>query len=407
MFEQLINKLKSTKKIGGVAIHILPSGEWEWGLCILENKNNVVDIVDFKQYTTSLDHLQKNLSADTPLFLCIDGKGILHKKQTDRHFTLQQMLPHAKSEEFYLQKYISESSFFASIIRKDHLHEILDQFEQLGFHVNQVSLGPFCIDTLIPLLDQPTEALEAQYYQVEINQHGILNLDKSLHEPSNQTYRIADTSINNEMLFAYASALAHFVPNDNILMQSWQGQERASKSWKAKRQYQLSLRVGLMAIFSLLLINFLVYSLLFNRHKTLKVNYEEHAVQIKQLENIKKEIQQNEILLNALNWQQSVQIATIADQLALCMPVSINLEELQVYPQDMARWKKEKQIVFDHGIIIIRGHCKQPLYLQKWTVRLKKMAWVDYIDTPQYQYQDADQKGSFELKIHLKKRIKV
>ena len=109
-------------------------------------------VVSRRFLSITLEELAKENTKQIPVYISIGGKGIIHKKVKTDDYTkdqdlLNQVLPNASIKDFYLQKYfISSTSCWVSVIRKDVLDALIINLEKLKLFGVQLYLGPFAIE---------------------------------------------------------------------------------------------------------------------------------------------------------------------------------------------------------------------------------------------------------------------
>ncbi|MBL4755237.1 MAG: hypothetical protein JKY52_16785, partial [Flavobacteriales bacterium] len=98
-----------------------------------------------------------------PVNLILNGKGLVHKlvdaePDMEDIVLLQQVLPNAKLEDFYLDKVpATDGKLMVSILRKDKVDPVLKEFTELGLYVVSIAFGPFVLQSVRTLLDRDAD----------------------------------------------------------------------------------------------------------------------------------------------------------------------------------------------------------------------------------------------------------
>ena len=388
-FVKNIDLLKA-KKVAGVEVLLSAGGEL-YNVVVVEKKNDKVQIVsteqglDFEQFKQKID---KNI----PLFLSVDGKGVLHKKlsfteEENNAQLLSKVLPGADEQQFYVQS----AGEFVSVLRRDTLDVSVNEFKKSGYFIVAAALGPFALNSILSLV--VSKVVHTSLNQLNINDAKIDALGKA--EATALKVNIADEQLNASSVVAFASALNYFVNTEAFfeaeIIQS------SNIDFKEKRKLVVGGVAVLVFFFVLLFVNYLVYDSLKSSNNELEAQFKMQEDDFNKSEILKKELDEKIALKEKLGVNGSTRISSYLDEIAASVPAAIQLTELSLNPVEK-KIKDDKEIEYDVNQIVIAGRCKKSIYYNDWKKDLSKMEWVKNISVVNYIDAD-DEVGEFILKI--------
>src|SRR6266542_4442178 len=128
MFDWLKNNdfLKSNK-IQGLHCLLLPEGDVLFSYTLLARVKGKIEISKVGSFKGSIDQIDDTVLKNIPVFLSMDGKGVLSKKVKgdDAKIPLQQVIPNATEDEFVVEETKGTAdSLFISLARKENVEEL-------------------------------------------------------------------------------------------------------------------------------------------------------------------------------------------------------------------------------------------------------------------------------------------
>lgn len=403
--QKLIKKIAQAKKIGGLAIHLEAGDSFSMQACVIENKKGIIQITRSDHSLNSLQQVKEWLGEDIPLRVSIDGKGVVHKKTEGEgneglDALLASALPNADPKDFWLQSYSAPEDIYLSVARNEIISQFIAEAERLKLTVLDIALGPFGLAALVPLLEIPDKAimLSNAHYEITMHSNGIVSFEKN-NQNSDWKVNIGDESIDRYMVHPYALALAEFVPGAAIT-KNQEGLLSANRGeWEQKVVFKSLIKTGLAAIFTLLLINFLLFSSFNNQNQNLTYQVAINQNNITELGKLKKELKEKNKFLTTIGWNGNTRLAYYGDRLAMDLPKTIKWQELQIFPLDEPTLRKDKKRIFKNNLIVVTGMSDGPVVLNNWIGRLEAYDWVDEIKNQEYKYNSRSQKGEFSFEI--------
>lgn len=404
-FQQIIQKIARIKKVCGLAIHFEGGDQYSLQACLIENNKGIIQIRQSDHSFHTLQQVKDWLGEDIPLRISIDGKGVVHKKieeAENRELAdlLERALPNANPRDFWLQSCVSSTYTHLSIVRKEIIEQLMEESAQLKLNILDIVLGPLGLTTLIPLLEIPADGIKLNnsYYEIDMHQDGIVTFEKSQENVGWQV-NIGGESINQNQIHPYALALGEFIPNVSLINSNDHYQQSNREEWEQKVIFKNLLKIGLTAIFFLLLTNFLLFSNFNGKNQSLTYQLAINQNNIAELGKLKKELKEKNKFLNTIGWNGNARLAYFGDRLAMDLPKAIKWQELQLFPLNEQVLKKDKKKIFQSNLIRIAGRSDGPIVLNDWINQLEAYDWVKEIQGQEYKYDSKTRKGEFRFEI--------
>jgi hypothetical protein len=154
-------------------------------------------------------------------------------------------------------------------------------------------------------------------------------------------------------------------------------------------------------LFFLMIINFMLFSTFFSKKNTLSTQVNLVQSQLMQHDTLLKEVQQKkEFLLNAGLLDDS-RLSFYADQIAIDLPTSITLTELNINPITKNVTPEGDILNATNKLIKMTGLCTQTTILNEWIKILEKKTWIKNTHLVNYSQLKSSDPGEFILEIYL------
>src|SRR5690606_30482121 len=148
--------------------------------------------------SSDFEELKAKISNNLPIVLNIDGEGIITKQVEKTKGYLQSIIFKSNPEDFYIFEYHQENQIFISLTRKKNIQAILENFLTSGFYVVNVSIGPYILALIYPLLNNNNTILNTSLYKIEFDNKKIKAV-----LPQEDSYREQKVLLNNEEFSEY------------------------------------------------------------------------------------------------------------------------------------------------------------------------------------------------------------
>lgn len=398
-----INFIKG-KRAAGIHLILKPDGSWNMNIAILYNNKDKVQIEKSCSEVELSEKITTIVPNNIPICLSLEGKGVIHRKITNGNISdpLNQILPNAKVTDFMIQSQIIDSGYsLISLIRFDLLNEILHFFNEKGYLVCKLFLGPFSLNNLWPLIIDNTDQCLAQGYKIKHTNDAISDIEYIGYSTGSKEFSILGESIATSNTVPYSNALSYFVKiKDHTLTQLGSFPALRYEDFIFKRSFQM-VAVGFVAIlFISLLINFLLFTSYNEKLSTVSTKYRSGLELINHLEKLKNEFNLREKMVKENGLFEGTHLSHFADRLAALVPRQISLTRMEINPVS-AKPKLEKEILFNKNSLKISGKCTYSTVLNEWMEILKQEKWISRMEVLQYKQEDSGIPGEFILLLEF------
>jgi len=410
MFQSSIkNILLGIDKIAGLEIVMDTESSCSYRIHIVSEKKGKIHS-EVKYVVSKWEEAAALLHADTPVFLVLNGKGVIHKpfKKTDADEDaiqiLNKVIPNMNVQDVYLQVFYSGHTGFLSIVRKQVLESHAKLILEKGFSIAAVSLGPFIA---YDILCQLGLLKETSYV---VNGHVFERNDKA--ELVAYTYdasRITsgDILLDGEKVaeasFLAYSAGVHLYLTDfgtDTTSCNYETEEGIKGHvWKSvKKRGGIAL---LVISFTLLLSNFIFYNIQFRKNNILKASYGTNQYKIKAIDSLQAEVKNKDRFLSDAGWLKHTKLSFYSDRIASTVLPSIKLTEFSLNPLDESASRAEKKLIFSTYHILIKGTCTSVADLNAWIKELQKDDSFKKVTIENFKYDSKINQSLFVIKIKL------
>jgi len=399
MLESLKKKLIYGKSYVGIE-HV--SKDQQELIHILEVRNNKNELHLIKEQSVlDLDKVQNHIKEKQHVFLIVNDRAVLSKKVEGKLNLLQAVqsaFPNIKLDQFYYESYSNDSDTFITICRKEHVDELLMSYKKkkvsiLGFSLGNLissQLSTFCHDSKIC-----TSNALVTFGNIQLS--SITAQNNSAHE----LYNINGLKLHSNSINSFSGILRYFSGNETTESSFYNEIKALKNAFLQRRVFENGLRFSMGFLFTILLINFMIFSLY--QQKMISADSElvvknQYKTTLAQLQ---IEIDKKKKIVDQINSAESNQVSFYLDEIAKSIPKSISLNELQFQPL-INNIKINKEIKVDHYIIIINGTSNKGNDFSSWTALLESQDWINTVTVIQYGL-GKKLINEFELKIDLKR----
>ncbi len=400
-----LDKYKFIKGQAAFGVELVFSTKESYTLIALELASNKEGIEVSRRFLdTSLEEIKKENIKKLPIYFSVGGKGVIHKKvKTDDNIKhqelLNQVLPNASINDFYLQKSkLEEFECWVSVIRKDVLDKLIKKIEDLGLFGVQIYLGPFVLENTIPLLDKIT--LLTTSHELLIENNMIIQLDSLGSVSNGEEYNLEGEIINSHELIAFGTALSHFIPPNGLTSIEASEVFEIQQEYYYKNKYVTVGFAMLVLFFVITIINMLIGNSYQDTNNELQYQVNSKKQYVDELAILREEFNIKEQFVQNSGVTQASKISFYADQIALSVPESIQLNQLFINPLTK-RINKAEDIHFKYNKIKISGTVAKSIALNNWVKQLKKYEWTDDINIISFVQDNLQHAGEFELEIYI------
>lgn len=401
------SRIAGQNKITGVEVFLQMDGKMLINAVSLKKKGDKLEIIQEQVAIESLKQLKQQFGVSNPLVLVFNGRGLLHKKitndnQEDSSRNIYKILPNAQVGDFYLQQAeINQLEMFGSVVRKEIIDQYLQQFMEAGFLPVQVYFGPFILNSIVPLLDNPAELVKIGSYDLTVKNQLISDFEFQGEEISNRKISIAGEQLKQQAAIAFSAAFSYLFPSGLNIALTIPFVDFLKEESKQKQLFK-TLGWGILLFFlGVLLINFFMFDYYNKKNGELSERYEKNKGILDYMVMMKTKIEQKNAFIEQSGLKNASRTSFYADRIAMDLPDKIKLTEINIHPLEK-KIKAGEAIAFAYKTIIVRGNCKRSSDLNTWRLILNQNNWIEDVQVLNYLQGNADELGEFEIKILVK-----
>lgn len=398
-----LQQLIQSKKFAGIEL-ILEGDGYKLNMVVLKRTKGEIHIIKSKVGISDIEELKKEVSEEIPIYLTLNGKGILHRKLEEINSenysqVLNAILPNSSLNDFYLQTFESNQSTFASILRKNILDDILAKWKTANLWIVQAGLGSFDLRFLASLLPKG-EPIHTDKHVLQLNDEGELYEFDTNKNDGWSKIKIGDDLMDSRLFVSYAAAFKGLldIPSDLEIIEI----EQSKNEFFHKRVYEIGSIALACGLIFILLINTGLYYNYKSSNEKFSTQLLLKKTQLEKLDSLKAQLRRQKQLMLNTNINQGTRTSYYADQIGNSLPKEINLTNLTIFPIKGKKndYDKQELVKFEKEQIRISGQCKSSLIYNQWIKDLQHLDWVKSAD--HLDYKDVNNKlGQFELKITI------
>lgn len=400
MLDRIKTWLFKQHRVAGLTMSIKKEGT-RFQLIILEQQGAEIQVVQQWSDLETIEQVVDVLPNNIPTQLCLNGRGILHKKlnSTSDQQLIQSVLPNADPAQFYLQKTPIADGVIASVIRQKTLDDTIEQLVDNGIWITGLSLGVFDLKTLWPYLSKPS-TISSHGYQLQFNSTGVITTFHQEERATNFPFQIGDDQIPSLLLPSYSKALQAIL---GFLDHGLSERVQALKAeYQQKQVFDKTWKVSLGLIGMILLMNTFFYFYYKEKDTQLTGASAFALAQITQLDTLKAKLERHQQLMQLTRVNQRTDLSFYADELGKSLSKGLKLLELNIFPMigKDSDYNQKNLVRYHREQIRIKGQCDHSSTYNSWIKQLETLDWVNNVQ--HLDYKDiSHQLSAFELNITI------
>jgi len=398
--------LKGIDKIAGLEIKISNDLTKEYRLVVIKNKNGKISV---EQSQTCIDSgdLKKYIQADTPIVLCITGKGVINRF-TSNDQQENNPLSGINVNEIISQKYETPTGHFSSLIRQETVKAILSEISSEGFFVISITLGAYGTHHFLKItnsIKQNKIEFDGNVLVVDEKEELVEYFSDKISSSSDQYYKIAEEDIKGEHLNAYSIANSYLFFEEAQLeyckIAGFTVLEEQKDLFQSKILWKRKGLVVLAITLVVLVVNFMVFSNLNKHNNVNRTKLSAYQSKLKKLDSLEKYVAEKKILLNDGGLSDNFSVSQFCDALAASVPGDVQLKELSINPVNVSASRKEKDVVYEQKKVSIKGITKNMSSLNQWLKILETKTGIENLKMEEYHYDQSLSAGYFVLEGNI------
>jgi len=408
VIEKILNTgfLKGNTSVG-IHIYIDENSNYDMSLLILQKKKSKLEILNTRTSLSNIDELKEYIPANKPIYLAIDGKGIIHKKinssgEIDDKTALSFVLPNAVVEDFLIEtNEINSEKTFVSLARKEGVNEIINTLSKAEIKVHEIYLGCFSLNHSIALFDRDYQLIQIPNYKIDISEKKIYAIEKIENNFNEKSFSIGNSFVSDKAIVAFSLALSHFI--DVEYEQKLPQVNENKDNYLYRNLFIISGWSILVFLFTMLLVNFLLFDYYNKKSNDLSYKVGQNKDLLAQLDTLSSQIKRKDEIVKKSGFFNNSRNSYYADRIAFLLDDNMELTQLEINPLlKKVKQGVEPQFTFDY--IIVKGISKRSIDLNEWIHKLKKEDWVKAVNLQNYINETGQLTAEFELEILVQRK---
>lgn len=353
-------------------------------------------VVSKKETATSINSVFPILKGQKHLFLIVNDEQVLSKKvpinTIDTVTVIRTAYPNILINDFYYEIYSVKSESFISIIRKEVIDNLIEEYKKEGISVIDFSLGNIVVKNLQNFISNKT--IFSSNSRIHFGENTLIGIEKATTEK--KSYTINNLKILNTYVLSLSGIIAYYTNN----LSNKRSQE-LREYYLQKRYFNIVLKTCLTILSVILMVNFFFFNNY--RAKVVSLTGELQLTETYkiQLNRVKEEVQQKKQLLRSVNLASNSKLSKYIDDLGFSVPNTILLSQIEYQPK-LGIQKNSKKIVFNKNIIVLTGDSKSHEKFSKWVSFLEKIDWIKNVSIKEYgKGKKINEIANFELIITI------
>lgn len=380
----------------GAIEHTFVDGKTNFNALLLSYKKNAFEISASKLCET-FEEATDVFSKQQHLFVVINNNKVLSKRIDGTHEFQKSVsiaFSNIKTSDFAVEVLPQQTHSFVAICRNQDVEKILERYVQHDMNVIGLSLGNTAVASLLPYVD--AKAIASSNSTIHLNAAQISSIEQKT-QFNKEVYTINELNISSFDVLSFSGILIQF-SNLAIVERNFNAVVHTLKNeFQQKIVFKKCLKIGLGFIFSLLLINFLLFSSYRDKMNVLSNEQEVNKNYKKTLISLNQKIATKRNLVNEITSAESSTVSLFMDTLGNSVPPTILLTQLQYQPLLKAP-KPFKELVVATRTITIAGNSTNSSAYIKWISHLENEDWILELSHMEYGVGKTS-KTAFEIQI--------
>jgi Tfp pilus assembly protein PilN len=370
---------------------------------LLLKKKGRIEIEHKADIQCEFEKLSENIPAKFPVYLSIEGKGILNRRveHDASKPVMQQAIPNANETDFIYEEFDGpDKTSYISLARRDYLDDILEKLSKQKFSVIGLTISPFSAIGIFEIFPQLPVPFKVGCYELDFDATAktITDFRKLDLKDDNRLYSLGDNEISSSQVLPFYHALNYYT--NGSIGSDYSVISNQKKEYISKRLFGFAGWFILIFLFISLLVNALVFTSLSDEKQRLGNQVSGNTELLISLKHVKEELSWKEKFLGRAGTDHKKWFSYFADQIGASVPEEITLEKLDLRPVN-SKIINLKEIELQTSSVRIEGITKNSQSVNNWALILKKMQGISNVIVESYSQIDNTSTGVFIIKITL------
>lgn len=403
----LSNLISFDSHITGVEVVFTSDGAVMYNCATIKKEKGKVELVQNQISVNGTDNLFSLLSKEYPIVISCKGRGIAHKKisaSADQTYEslLNVVLPNSNVLDFYVQTFdTADNQKIVSVARKEPVNELLDSFNSAGYNVIGCVLGPFSVQSVIPLLfsqEQNSGELFFAGNEILVREGLLTTFSSKPSDSTTKTISVGALKIPEQLLVAFSSAFSYI----NSVVELESNIDRTHENlheFENELKFKKTGIVVLAVAFTLLLLNFIAFSYYNDQVNEKTTRIAASSIELGLIDTMQSQIQEKTLFLSKSGLSEPSRTSYYADNIAKDLPAEIKLTSITIHP--LIKNEDELQLEFEAKRILITGKSQHSIDVNEWIKTIRRKKWLKAISLLTYKQKESDKPGEFVIEIKL------
>lgn len=399
MFQDIRTYLLFGNRYVGIE-HTSINGNQALFATLLKKKKKEADIEAVFE-VEDIKELSSQLPRSLGCSLIINDENVITKKVETNHREPLKVVnitfPNLNLSDFVYEIILQEQSHFVSICRKDYVENLLDNYKDNGISIISISLG----NTLITNIANYTngDSIHTNNSVIQKDGQTIQSIGPST-ESQKQVYTINGIEVSSKYLLSFSAALSILLQAVQSISNYESQKQLLFDSFNQSKLFKQSIKIGLTTIFTLLLINFLVFNHYFNKVESLQQTSQVNQEAKTRMLSLDKKVSKSQKTVETMLSSSTSKTAFYLNEIIQTLPSSIQLSEVNYQPLTK-RLKASEPISNIKNTMVISGESGNSELFAYWVSDLESKEWIDKVET--LDYSDISTNiSNFSIKLNLK-----
>lgn len=394
MIKKILNTILTGNKFLCIEIVLGEANKKYNAIEILKKKNSLTINTHFS--SENLDTLIKQIPKNLPTLLSFSGQGIITKKVENIPNFQSKILFNANPDDFYWYQLEQQTYMYCSVVRKTIIDDEMDKFEAHKLSIVDVSLGPYVLSTINPLITNQS-SLFTEDFELKFNDGMLIDISKKNVVIDYDYYHVGDEKIAVKDIIPFSNLLNYLYPNENIETDK-QFLNQKREEFLYKKAFNMFGAVVLVFFLSTLLISYLLLSYYQNDYLKLQVELETQNIAYDKLLTLENDKKNKEAILFESGLNNSNFLSFYISEITKEIPAEINLTELNIFPTQN-KIKQNQRINFINDLVRLEGLSNSNSSFADWIKTLKKITWIKNVEI--IDYKNEGRTNTFKIKLTL------
>ncbi|MEQ9064064.1 MAG: hypothetical protein RIE58_07795 [Vicingaceae bacterium] len=386
----------------GLSVLLSDNGVVSLSAVIVQKKGNDIMVKKVVKASSDLSELIVDLDHELPVFITINGKGILHKfsgLQADKKTLISELIPQSNADDFYLQAYrVNEELMSVHLARKTSIDNLIDTLRSSGIKLLGVYFGLEIISGLKSIfLKEGSGVFHFSTYEISFQNNEIQGVERKGSSQNEECVEVDGKDLGASHMLSLSAAIQHFAQDPGVVLQAVD-LERIKLKHRESTFLIKSAVLFTTACFAILLINTLLFTNYNKKVRHLSMQSDLDQERVKTMQTLETEINLKKEFLRS-NQLASKSLSFMADRIAALVPSGIMLEQMVLSPEQTS--SDADVIGFNSSVIQIRGALTKDVEINEFVNALRLLDWVKNVRVDDITREAKGKPGYFQLTILL------